>query len=335
MDNHKEQIHRSIVSQINNKSHYLGDNDFLPVLLGKKSFVYKESMEQFTFALIKVKKIFGLDDIDVNTYFNLEKEISHCLKEISRIEANNIDVIEEMAHELIYDYFQFDEDFELKMNIGKCVNKELNLSKNVKKSLNDVNVKIDNYLKIEEQNKQLDRRRLIYSIICGAASDMMDNILLNEYENKLDNVDYKLQDLYKKYVAFNNFKIWVTPDNLLKQYKNTNQFKINENGISAHGDNCLFLLYQTAKGIYSKIFDEIYENEMIEYNNVWNLRIGILIWKKIKAKIGHTATLKHIVTDLNELDNDSFQIFFNELLADTIKSDKMFKSIGSLYGVAV
>jgi hypothetical protein len=328
MDNHKEQIHRSIVSKMNNKAHYLGDNDFLPTLLGKKSFVYKESMDHFTYSIIKLKKSFNIDNVDKQTYFQLEKRVNGLLKNIKSIERVNPNKIEKLADQIINDYFKFDSDFDIKLNLGSSFN-VLKLSK--EKENYNVDTRIDSFLKIQEQNKNLDKRRLIYSIICGAANDMMNNVLKYEYEDELDSIDYNLQTYYKQYIAFNNFKIWVTPDDFIKQHKPKNNYEITENGITAHGDNLLFLIYQISKGVYSKLFDESNENEEIDYNNVWNLRIGTLIWNKIKSKIGHSGTLKHVIKDINDLDNQSFEMFFNELLSDTMKSDDIFSKITEIY----
>lgn len=326
---HKEVIEPNLKSAISNKNHYNAKNSIYPEPIGRGNFIDEACDAQFKKVLNKMKRVHSVSDINPQEFFKIKRDIQKILKDIKHIESSLQKQLNPLAETIIGNYykvpksiyFEFDTDEDdFTSEIGKDI---LSSFKNSAE-----NVKFDDYDGVENANKDIDRQRLNYCLICGGANDTMS--LFKGYEDGLDEIHYKLYDLYNKFCTFNNFNLWVTPDNILDEDSNaTKGFKIYETEygyrISIEAQTFLGKLYEMSKAVLSILFQEKYNNSNVDYENPWNSRIGSFSWSNfIGCLDSKDHNLPHIIDSINQLNTNDYSYVMREILMETAHAKRMF-----------
>lgn len=322
----KEIINPDIFAMVKSKSHYLANNFILPKVLGDGSYIEMSSNDHFKQIVNQFKRTFSTNDINPECFHGNKNDISDILNSITEIEKHNNKAISNIAISILNEVFNVPDS--IKFIINQQYNDVID-GNDILQQFEKKSYDLNSYDCVDNFNKTIDRDRLTYSIIVGGSMYNIDSY--KKWENALDSIDYRLYDLYNKVTIFNKYHIWVTPDEiLLEEFENNGDFKIyNNNGeytINITAPNLLGMLYEGSKAILSILFGEKYCNEYIDYNNVWNSRLGYNIWKSFISKIPNKKHLPQIISKIRHFSDDDFDFVFKEILSNTKHSKIMLQN---------
>ena len=325
---HKESIEPSLFSSIQNKVHYNANNSIYPELVGRNNYLEQHSTNYFTNALNKIKRVSGIDNIEPKKYFELKKATSKLLRDMYNIEEKHFEKLSSLAENLIRSEFDVPNNIRFSIN-GDEVD-EFDGTNVLEIEKNGDDILFDDYSGIQGANKTIDRQRMNYCLICGGSNYAMG--LYNTIEQELDSIDYKLFDMYNKFNSFNSFNLWVTPDEIIsKGVDSPNDFKIYDDGegyiVLINAKSFLSMLYEMAKAILSILFQEKYNNKHIDYDNVWNTRIGTIVWDKFQRCANEKKNFPYVIDSMNDLDDDDYTYIMQEALSETEHSKNIFSEL--------
>lgn len=310
----KEKINPTIQDQINRKQHYLANNSVIPTLLNKE-FIQHFTEKQFLTSVLFLKRTFNLTDVNPNVYKSLIDQYKSVIEEIEQHERTLLPQLEKLAVNVVKDYFDLTDDFLFEIKIQDNNSTDL-----YGDPTNQDDEDFANYLEILKKTKQIDRNRFNYAFIIGAANECTNNIYNYIYE--VDNLNPKLSDAYRKYIALNNYNVWVTPDNILeKKYNNKKYFYILDVGygtqIEIYAPNFIIALNQAFLAIFAVLTNTEFNSQEVSYSSPWNIRLGMIFWSLFKKNFRDTKNLKFFLKEVAKLSDDHYYFFFREVLAST------------------
>lgn len=334
----KERINEQIEQSIKNGNHYLADCHFFPRKLGGGKYLEDLCNNHFQRTVNKMKRVHQLDDISPKEYNRLKNEISSLVDEINSLESKFKGDIHSLGRDIIGNLFSIPENdirfhFKDENNFDRVEGNDLLASFKNDNDFDGYDSTTD-YNEIETANRKIDSNRFKYSLICGGANDSMWSY--KPFENAVEDINYKLPTLYDKFNAFNDFNVWVTPDEIFDEELGVDDdgFKIynsytDDNGydIVINASNLPTMLHQMSKAIFSIFFKEKYNNKYLDYNNIWNVRLGYPIWKQMKKHITKKSQLPYIVSNIGGMDYKNFGDTMREMMAGTKKANQIFESL--------
>ncbi len=186
-----------------------------------------------------------------------------------------------------------------------------------------------NYLEIAKRNKSIDKDRFSYALAKGGANESV--MLINRYLDNIDLIDYRLHKYYSKLISFSQYNPFVINDeNFEKKYMFKKYYSvIKENGICyvyVYAPNFLSVLNQTFLAMYCSLLGLKGNLSHVSYCNVWNDRLGGLIWKKLTDPIRDTGVLKYFLKEIGKLQPEDYDKFFKECLSGTKLYNKIVKN---------
>lgn len=327
--NHKEKIDPSVYTSLENRSHYNANNSIYPQTVGRGNYLSTVSQKNFHNALNKLKRVYAVDDINPQKYFEIKKGVGQLLRDINNLESSNLQPLMELAEKTIRDFYDIPQEIKFSINGDEIDEFDgTNMLEQFQETYQDF--KFDDYTGIEVANNTIDRQRLNYSLICGGAHNAMN--LYKSIEDELDSIDYRLYDIYNKFNSFNNFNLWVTPDDVISnEVEDSGEFKIYDNGqgytILINAQSFLSMLYEMSKGVLSILFQEKYNNPHIDYSNPWNTRVGIIAWDNLKECANQNKNFPYIIDAMNDLDDEDYSYVVKEVLSQTNHSKNIFSEL--------
>lgn len=321
----RETINPDIFTQIKNRNHYLGGNVIYPILQGGEGYLETECKTLFPQIVNKFKRAFKSNDIDPTLFFNIKNKMGQILSEIVEIEQDNKEYLEALSAFILQKTFTTENYVKFEIQIGNAdniLNEALNFNY-------QSNSKPKNYKELQNKNLSIYRQQLTYSIICGGANSAMK--LFKLAEDELDSLDHRLYSLYEQYVAFNDFYLWVTPDNQLPQDSDVDDLNLKFNDDFLHvnvtASNFLTALYHGSKTLLSYLFKFEDSNQNIDHSNPWNTRVGMIIWNSLMQYIPDGNKLSIVLDQISQLSDVDFQLVFQELLSQTEYAQVIFKEL--------
>lgn len=328
---HKEKIAPSISDAIINRKHYNANNIIYPDTVGRGNFLLDESLKNFKGVLNRIKRVYNITSIEPKKYFEIKNSIGGLLKEIAYYEKPIISKLDSLADYIIRDYYNLPNDitFEFKDSSEDFLDDyNDNIIDGYKEDFEEL--KFDDYSSIDTHNKNIDRYRINFSLICGASNHTMG--LYTQYGDLLDDIDYRLQNMYDKFSVFNEFNIWVTPDEILtSNIDSIGGFKIYDNNkgyrIAIESSNFISKLYEMSKAVLSILFQEKYNIPYIDYDSPWNTRIGVILWRKFIKCANQKQHLPYVIDAMNQFSDNDYSYIMKEIMSDTNHSHKIFKEL--------
>lgn len=310
----------SIFNDISRKKHYLSNNPFLPKLKGNVDFIDHYAEQHYSFVIKRFKRVFGLSKISKTDFLNVKEEVNTLINTVKTIENNNQTKLLQLAYRILNEAFEFEDHVKLNVSYLKQNKSDLDLS--IGKTYNP-KIKQSSYYtydQILKSTQNLEKKQILHALICGASHQFCENIF--RYEKEIYEIDPSLYDAYIKYKTFSDFIIWVFNDEMLvRNYNFISSFLIGEDNnpqvIEVEHDNLYQIIFQAAKAIYSLLLNEGYDEEYVQYDNPWNLRIGILIWDKIDAIVKDKRMFKYILDDIANMQYEDMKLVFNNVLSGT------------------
>lgn len=308
-----ENINNEIYSSLMSGDYYNGNNRFIPKINGGEFFLSKSLDTHFKKVTDGVKGAFNVSDIDDKYYKAIEKNFLSLLSSIDKIEEPNEKDLHKLAVSIIRREFAIPQtikyyikDTDLNKFSGVCV-----------KDVETNNKNINSYESIDNENFNIERERFLYTIICGVSNDFLSIIF--KYASEINLINPRLFGLYSRMLTFNRYKIWVTPNSeLFNSIDINDNFKIyankNEINISLETYNFISTLYEATKSMLCVCANIKLTNKYVEYDSIWNDRLGLLVWEKMQGKISFIELPKLLdelsVSSENEIRDKLSNIIF-------------------------
>lgn len=311
----KEQIHPSILTKIDNKQHYLASSEMIPQgLMG--DFLGNESKNIFTQCALKLKRHYSKDDITKSNYKEIKRTYFQLLKKTTTIEQQHKKQLETIVADIVKEVFNAHDYFY-----------EINLEEQdfLDSAIEDEKRDFKDYNEIEQYREKNNREQFLYALAKGAANNFTK--LFVTKENEIDMLDHRLVDCYHKILAFNDFNIWVTPDDIFdEKYVFKKYFSVYSqqeyNGASSktlyvYAPSFLVALNQAFLGVVSDYLGISASMSSIVKDCAWNERIGAVVHSKIASTIKNPMSQKKFFNDIAKLSGPAMKRLFNECLMGT------------------
>lgn len=312
-----ENINSDILHRIKRKDHYLATNTMWPDVL-KQDFLSQNIEPVFNVCKNRLKRVYRASNINPSIYNKIHKNNFHLLKKINEIESKYTDQVQKLIEQIVRQYFDLDENyvFDIKIEDQEFLDEAIEQEEE----------QFSNYLEITKRNKSIDKDRFSYAIAKGGSNHCTFSI--NNYADDLDAIDPKLYKYYTKIASFFEFNPYVIDDETFeKKYQFRKYYSVIKQNqmcyVYVYAPNFISALNQTFLALFSYFLGLKNNSSHISYNNIWNDRLGNLIWGKFIKPIKYPTHLKYFLKDISKLQPEDFEKFFKECLSGTKLYDKI------------
>lgn len=207
------------------------------------------------------------------------------------------------------------------------------------------NREYDSVESINNEEKEIDKRKLINVIIQGAADSIFENCLKKSFAEVFE-LDEELPHLYSKLIKLNTYLLYV--QNVVIDDNNHCQAghvevnigsDLRANGLKVEAVNFPILLNETIKGLLEIVasnglpdnFDtakNVIDNSDVLIQEPWNMRFGLPLWDRIlSGKKIPSEDIPQFIDIIVKADPDSLFDLFNEILHSTKKGKEIISNI--------
>lgn len=326
------ELPKNILNIIASNKTSLGDNPALPPEMDDKFLVflvndyYKELLTHF-------------DSIDIE---ELTDDLSATMTECKRIENENKEALEKLCFEFVNNVFNIPSDT-LSIDMELVDKVDTQQERLVPESSD--NFSFDSIDDIHSLTNEIYKRRFLNALIVGAAMDFAEHYIF--IENKLDEINGRLRENYKKIWFINNLLLFHTKQNLTKKQKdggNVDVYISDETTsprIEAKAILSPILVEETVKGLFELAISHGLpkDKEKAEYvmskadfklAEVWDQRVGLPLWQRIRKIMRECDVSVHpsfLFMELASLEKDKFNTTMQEILAGTKMGRHLIKEI--------
>ena len=278
------------------------------------SFEEKIASQRFKDVISRLKRYTGLQDItSPNAMMQLQMMVMSAMQEISQIEADNKEYLEELAIEVIQKEFGIPEGA-LQYDVKLVRPNDIDSSKLAPKGEEPTEEEIENMFGSEEEQEEIEdfmdsfekfdlekaKRRFINSLIQGAAKE--SSYMFELLNRELDAINPRLLNLYGVFMSFADSLYWLMPDSMVQGMAGEGEStygmseldgKTDPPTVKARGVNLPILIHELAKGVmeiagtYGLPKDKTRQEAVIKSQDtiageIWDMRLGPVIWRKFR-----------------------------------------------------
>jgi len=338
-----ERMDREVERKISSGETPLSDNPGLPGKEEDEfdnSFAELVASERFKEVVEKVKRYTGMEDISSqNAFMQLQMMLMQAVQTVKSIESNNEGYLEQLAVDLVKqelslpdDAFQYDVELQSmpgQIDTSKMISEPEELDDEEVQQKFGVNSDeaeddLENFMAaFEKFDMEKAKRRFINSLIQGASKK--GHYMFHLVEEQLNNINPQLLNLYGVLMSINDLLYWIMPDQMIMSAAGEGEGvqgseEIDDTTdpptIRAKGLFFPVLIHELIKGVYEVLGtaglpDDPKAAEMVMGQTdtlpyeVWDLRLGPVIWDKFKASYPD----KLYEDDMREIQNYLFSRF--------------------------
>jgi len=305
----RERMSPDIEAKLRSQEHPLGghqafpdvDNDGIP-----DNFEELIASQRFQDVVQKVKNATGVENIDPQTFMSLQPMLMQAAQRVLQIESENRETLENLAVELVVNEMgipegdlQFDAKLE-KPDISG-MQKKPKEKKKKKKELEFPNFEMEDEAakRLQKLDLEKQKRRFINSLIQGSAKKA--HYMYHLVNEKLNDINPDLVGLYSIVMSVNDLMYWIMPDmegmiggggaEQAMAGKEELDLETDPPTIKAKGLMFPILVHELYKGVMEYVSahglpsdpdmaDEVIGMEDTLPAEVWDLRLGPIIWEK-------------------------------------------------------
>lgn len=317
-----------ILSDIKENNHSLANHPIFDNSIGVsiEEQLFNDRFEEIT---NNYKRFYDTQEVDEHSVM---MDSMSLLGSVMSIEADNIEKLEGLAIQLIYDEFDIPEDvidFQVKLS------KNIDTSGLVSDPKSDI-IGFESYEEAESIKKEVEKRRLVNAIIQGAA--MKTNHMYFMVNEELGKIDPTLPTKYSKLMSAADYTYFLVDrmDQGIKGGVSKVILPKDENTkpkIIAEAITFPVLIHELVKGVMeflgshglpedNKICKEVIEQADYTAAESWDMRLGPAIWGKLTNLIpSEDFHLKHeLFYDIVTLPVDEFNSLMREVVLNTKKA---------------
>ena len=290
---------------------------------------------------------------DIQGMMPLMQMMGSAHNQITQIERAHRHELEELAVELVKKEFKLPEgsfQFDAKIiGMGEFDPDEFNRDEEEEENPDPVATEQNLFTELEKFNLEKAKRRLINTIVHGAAERGHYMYHLVEPQLRRITGSDNLIDLYGILMSVNDAQYWqispeqitqAAPSSIAGEEKPTNQ--TDPPTIVARGINFPVLVHELIKGIMeafatrgrSEDYEEVEDSEDTLEKETWDLLLGPAIWDKFRSRIPEDILLEN-ETDIQnylymvifELPARQFLVFMKEVLSGSPVGDAIMNEM--------
>mgnify|MGYP001292857228 FL=1 len=303
----RERMSPDIERKLGSQEHPLGghqafpdvDKDGIP-----DNFEELIASQRFQDVVQKVKDATGVENIDPQTFMSLQPMLMQAARRILEIESQNRETLENLAVELVVDEMGIPEgdlQFDAKLEKPDTSGMQTKPPKKKKKEPEFPNFEIEDEAakRLQKLDLEKQKRRFINSLIQGSAKKA--HYMYHLVNEKLNEINPDLVGLYSIVMSVNDLLYWVMPDmegmigsggaESAMAGKEELDLETDPPTIKAIGLMFPILVHELYKGVMEYISahglpsdpemaDEVIGMEDTLPAEVWDLRLGPVIWEK-------------------------------------------------------
>jgi len=303
----RERMSPDIERKLGSQDHPLGghqafpdvDKDGIP-----DNFEELIASQRFQDVVQKVKDATGVENIDPQTFMSLQPMLMQAARRVMEIESQNRETLENLAVELVVGEMGIPEgdlQFDAKLEKPNTSGMQMKPQKKKKKELEFPNFEMEDEAakRLQKLDLEKQKRRFINSLIQGSAKKA--HYMYHLVNEKLNDINPDLVGLYSIVMSVNDLLYWVMPDmegmmggggaESAMAGKEELDLETDPPTIKATGLMFPILVHELYKGVMEYISahglpsdpemaDEVIGMEDTLPAEVWDLRLGPIIWEK-------------------------------------------------------
>ena len=302
-----ERMSPDIEKKLRTRNHPLGAHKAFPDVDRNgipDNFEELLASKRFKDVVQKVKDATGVENIDPRTFMSLQPMLMQAARRIMEIESQNRETLENLAVELVVDEMGIPEgdlQFDAKLEKPNTSGMQMKPQEKKKKEPQFPNFELEDEAakRLEKLDLEKQKRRFINSLIQGSAKKA--HYMYHLVNEKLNEINPDLVGLYSIVMSVNDLLYWVMPDmegmigaggaESAMAGKEEIDLETDPPTIKARGLMFPILVHEVYKGVMEYISahglpsdpemaDEVIGMEDTLPAEVWDLRLGPVIWEK-------------------------------------------------------
>jgi hypothetical protein len=275
-----------------------------------------------------VKRYTGVEEVSQNNFQNLGQMMMGAFMRIQQIEGQNKKALEDLAVKIVKEYLAVPDDaFQYDVNLmefGEIDKEGMQMKPNQNQSEEQKsNAAEEAVEEFEDFDIEKEKRRFINMLIQGAAKK--GHYLYHMVAEELNDINPDLLNLYGVMMSINDLVYWIMPDEAVMNQasggggmggKEEVDPETDPPTIKVQGVAFPVLVHELIKGVMEVLGtqglpDDPRQAEMVMdaedtlTAEVWDLRLGPVIWEKFRAAYPQTI----MVGDMVEVQNYLFSEF--------------------------
>ena len=354
-ERHPERMNPSIADSLRQGKHTFGGSKGLPPTGTNQNYSEKLASARFKDIITKVKRYHGVENINPQ----MMMEMMRIMQEVSQIETQHKDALEQLAVDIVSDEFDIPDDMldaEL-LPPGSPLDLE---GDEEDEEDEEEEFQPKSAERMEELEIEVDKRNIINALMQGASKK--GHYIFHMVADELDQIDPRLMGLYGKLMSLADFQYWVIPDQAMggqiggtekikwekpkDEEGNEQEDEEEEPVVEAKAWIFPLLVHELIKGSMELAasnwgeghldFDEqkhvIDRADTIE-GEIWGMRLGPGMWEKFVDCIDPKdySIKQWLFHELTKLPAEQFHKFIKEILSQSGKCSEVISHLKELH----
>ncbi len=355
-ERHPERMNPSIADSLRQGKHTFGGSKGLPPTGTNQNYSEKLASARFKDIITKVKRYHGVENINPQ----MMMEMMRIMQEVSQIETQHKDALEQLAVDIVSEEFDIPDDMldaEL-LPPGSPLDLEGDDEDDEDEEEEEFQPKSAE--RMEELEIEVDKRNIINALMQGASKK--GHYIFHMVADELDQIDPRLMGLYGKLMSLADFQYWVIPDQAMggqiggtekikwekpkDEEGNEQEDEEEEPVVEAKAWIFPLLVHELIKGSMELAasnwgeghldFDEqkhvIDRADTIE-GEIWGMRLGPGMWEKFVDCIDPKdySIKQWLFHELTKLPAEQFHKFIKEILSQSGKCSEVISHLKELH----
>jgi hypothetical protein len=305
----EERMSPDIARKLKSREHPLGGNPAFPDIDKDgvpDNFEELIASKRFKDVVEKVKQATGLDTADPSSVMSMQPMFQRALMRIMQIESQNKKALEDLAVDLVKKEMGIPEedlqfDAQLKKPSLEGMQSKPQEPKKKEPEFKNPEEEQEAASRLEKFNLERQKRRFINSIIQGSSKKAL--YLYHLVNEKLDEINPELVNLYSLVMSVNDLMYWIMPDMDMRMAAGGGEelgggreeldLETDPPTIKAEGALFPILVHELYKGVMEYVSahglpsdpntaEDVIGMEDTLPAEVWDLRLGPVIWEKFR-----------------------------------------------------
>lgn len=319
--------------------HVLKDLKDNKTSLGEHPAFPPEEEQKFIVSAV-VKKFSELtENIDTIDIDQIKTELNALVAKCIKIERTCTEALEKLCVNVVKGIFEIPEDvLDIECKLAQKI--DVSTQRFVPEETKDFDFESVNELK--SLTDEIYKRRLLDALIAGVAYTYSINI--STYIQELFKINPELPSLYNSILELNTILLYISKNTISKDAAKSGKVDVNisssQSKVKIKSEGIIFpsLLEETIKGVLEiaiahglpkeiKCAKYVMQKADFRLAEVWDLRLGIVLWEKIESRLKEDVEPNFLLMELSTLPVDSFNETLQEIFLGSKQGIKALSNI--------
>ena len=346
---HREKMSGHIERDLAGDTHPFGGSPSFPTTGSEQKYSEQLASKRFKDIITKVKRYHGVENIDMG----MMQEMFNIMQQVSEIELNHKDALEQLAIDIVSEEFDIPEDM-LRASLVPP-GSDLDLDDDDGDDEEEEEFVPKSAERMKELDLEVGKRNVLNALMQGASKK--GHYIFHEVADELDKIDPRLMGLYGKLMSLADFQYWIIPDSTMGgtiggtekiKWEKDEEEKDEKEKPVVEATAWIFplLVHELIKGIMELAAIGWAEGhlEADEQKHVigradtiagemWGMRLGPGMWEKfLDCLEDEDYKIKHwLFEQLSKLSAPKFHSFMQEILSNTQECKKVIEHLRDLH----